>query len=189
MLIERKFSARGNELREALDDDFKAFFEARLTRLPNLPEAAALAEKARASEEEYRKRFAREGLAILARLGDARDVDRVRKLLQGGFVDHSFDDIIFLGKYGSWSDIDLIVALLDKPGGGSSWLLRPNLSDEEMSIVANAVFNLGQNKPSELLARSLPDWLLARVIILIGDRTFKSLARNFDNDTARIGIT
>ena len=82
-----------------------------------------LLEKTRSLERHLRKSLTREGLNVICRRADPKDLGRVREALKSGFVDYSADDIEYLGRFGEWEDISLIIGSSLTQVGNASWSL------------------------------------------------------------------
>ena len=177
-LIRRDFRLRGDDLRKAVANQFVDRFESLLEemakRYGTLPD---LVEKTRSLGKHLRSRFTREGLDIICGRLDAADLPLVRSMLASGNVDYSAADLRYLAKFGQWGDTPLVIASLDRPEYGrkyASFLLMA--SSTKYQEAARALYALGKHRLNDLLATTMPGYLLARIIPLIPDRAFQELA-------------
>ena len=110
ILDERQFARRGEALRADVDDQFKTVF---LQGLIDMTERhgvdADLVERTRPLEDGIRRDLTRQGLDVICRRAEAKDLRRVRAALKTGFVPYSAADIEYLRQFGEWEDIPLII--------------------------------------------------------------------------------
>jgi hypothetical protein len=176
ILAERHFKRRGENLRIAVDDQYKEEFSQALHSMNEcFGENADLLEKIRSFEGYLRKEFTRKGLDIICRKAEPCDLGRVRLTLKSGFVDYSAADIEYLRKYGEWEDIALIIDSLGRPDYEYNNSLVPLSSEHKYRTAARAIYELGKTRLPEVLAMSSPNKLLPQLIVLISDKAFRNL--------------
>lgn len=195
VLTERHFKLHGDELRRRVDDQYQSTFNLMLnalsTRIGN--DASETIEKIRSLQTDICKEFTRQGLDIICRNGDSRDLTRVRLALKGGFVACSDLNVEYLGTFGDWEDIPLIIAAVKHPvidrDEGIIWA-KQDVSRHQ--IAARTIYKLGRHRLPELLALALPSALLDRVIAESSDKGFSGLSEssimdllNFEGDHVR----
>lgn len=136
-----------------------------------------LIEKARSLGKHLRSRFTREGLDIICRRFDSADLPLVRTMLASGGVDYSAADLQYLAKFGQWCDIPLVIASLDRPEYGRKYTSILSIaSSTKYEDGARTLYALGKHRLNDLLAATMPGYLLARIIPLIPDKAFQELA-------------
>jgi hypothetical protein len=138
---------------------------------------ADLIEKTRSLGKYLRSRFTREGLNIICSRLDAADLPLVRTMLTSGSVDYSAADLQYLAKFGQWCDIPLVIASLDRPeydrkSASILWIA----SSTKYEDAARTLYALGKHRLNDLLATTMPGYLLAHIIPLIPDKAFRGLA-------------
>ena len=177
VLIERQFNARREELRRSLDDQYKEEFIRRLnhfaTRLGIV--ADSVLEDIRSFENLFRRISCRIGLDLLCRKGDQTDLGRVRLIMKSGFVDYSSADIEFLGRFGKWNDIALIIEAVERPMSSSSHSTLPMSDDLKYRLAALAIYSIGKTRIAECLVRLASTKILDSFIIQIPHRVFSNL--------------
>lgn len=179
ILADRQFSLRGEKLRKSIDDQFQAEFAQSLDTMAVKfgNHIGDLLEKTRSLERHLRKSLTREGLNVICRRADPKDLGRVREALKSGFVDYSADDIEYLGRFGEWEDISLIIAAVERPDTGSDSLLLSYYTDSAMyRTAARVIYRMGRTRLSELLVMPAPSRLVAHLVAEVSDKVFRSLS-------------
>lgn len=177
-LIRRDFKLRGDDLRMAVANQFVDRFESLLERMANrFGVQTDLLQKTRSLGQHLRGRFTREGLDIISgRLG-ATDLPLIRSMLASGSVDYSAADLRYLAKFGQWCDIPLVISSLDRPEYGRKYAsMLSSASSTKYEDAARALYALGKHRLSDLLATTMPGYLLAHIFPLIPDKAFQGLA-------------
>jgi hypothetical protein len=172
-LDERRFSERGDKLREAVTDQFKKEVADGVFALEAKLGAEAL-QKVKSFEEHLRLQFTRQGFSIICRQFESRDLDLVRKILAGGVVGYSSEGIEYLKKCGEWEDIRLILSAVEKPDYADSLLRSGN--DAKYGIAARATYAMGRSRFGELIELEMPTRVLLHIIVNASDKAFRSLA-------------
>jgi hypothetical protein len=176
ILAERHFKRRGENLRRAVDNQFKEEFSQTLHSMnESFGEHADLLEKTRSLEDFLRKEFTRKGLDIICRKAKPCDLGRVRLTLKSGFVNYSAADIEYLRKFGEWEDIALIIDSFRRPDYEYNNSLVPVSSEHKYRTAARAMYELGKTRLPEVLAMSAPNKLLSQLIVQISDKAFRNL--------------
>jgi hypothetical protein len=149
----KQFSKRGDALRRMVDDRFQMEFANEVAGLERkLGTDSEAVSKIKTLDGYLRKQFLREGLDIFS----VEDLPRIRNALQDGFVEYSTSDVNFLKRHGEWKDIDLLVALAERPVAGAS-LLTAFYNSDAMDVIADAAYSIGKERFGELLAHRMPD--------------------------------
>ncbi|WP_052893314.1 DUF4062 domain-containing protein [Pseudomonas lundensis] len=184
-LIRRNFRLRGDDLRKAVANQFVDRFESLLEEVAKrFGSLNDLIEKTRSLGEYLRRKFTREGLDIICSRLDAVDLPLVRSMLASGRVDYSAADLTHLAKFGQWCDIPLVIASLDRPEQGRKYAsLLSIASSTKHEDVARTLYALGKHRLNDLLATTMPGFLIARIIPLIPDKAFLGLT-----DAVRVSL-
>ena len=187
--VERYFAKHVKELRHNIDDTFEAYFEERIRRMETFLDYLSTASKDSAHktkelkdqyrdiEDFYRKRLTRQGLDILCRAGNRKDLQRIRGNLQGGYAGVSKADARYLGKYGEWTDILL---LSNVEVGMLSLSIAAPIADyyeDFQGEVAKAALSISRRYPvSELFSLEIPAVILKKVIELCAKSRFSKIS-------------
>lgn len=176
-LVRREYKLRGVDLRKAVANEFADRFDVLLGEMSNrYGTQTDLVERTRSLGKHLRARFTREGLDIICNKLDAADLTLVRSMLKAGSVDYSAADLRYLAKFGQWCDIPLIISMLERPEFGqrfSSLLLIAHST--KFDDAARTLYALGKHRLNELLVTAMPGGLLARLLLLVPDKAFRSL--------------
>lgn len=177
-LTRRDFRRRGDDLRKAVANQFVDRFESMLEEMAKRHGPLTdLIETTRSLGEYLRRKFTREGLDIICSRLDAADLPLVRSMLASGSVDYSAADLRHLAKFGQWCDIPLVIASLDRPEHGRKYAsLLSIASSTKLEDAARTLYALGKHRLNDLLATTMPGYLMARIIPLIPDKAFQGLA-------------
>ncbi len=176
-LVRRDFKTRGDALRKAVANQFVDRFEALLGEMSKrYGTQADLVEKTRSLGKFLRRKFTREGLDIICNRFDVVDLHLVRSMLASDSLDYSAGDLQYLAKFGQWCDVPLVISSLDRPehGRNSTSILFAARS-ENYEDAARTLFALGKHRLKDLLATTMPGYLMARIIPLIPDKAFQAL--------------
>lgn len=177
VLVKRQFKHRGEDLRKAVDNQFKDEFAKWLnTMAEELKGDSDILQKTRSLEDYIRKDLTRKGLDIICQKGEPQDLGRVREALKSGFVDHSTADVEYLRRFGEWEDIPLIIDSVKRPEALGSQFLLSALDDSKYQTAARAIYALGRTRLHEILAMLAPSQLLTHVIAETSDKTFRGLS-------------
>ena len=175
---ERYFSKHGDNLRIAIDDRFKSFVQYERERTESAfghsSDAIKMLADSLELEEFRRKKMTRRGLDILCRVGGEVDTNRIRENVRSLWAGMSPHDAVFLGKFGSWSDINLL------SGAVSRAVTSFALPEDETSIleqVSRALVMLSKEQPdSALLSSSIIPSVLKRVLKSLSGPRFMSIS-------------
>lgn len=177
-MIRRDFKLHGDDLRKAVANQFVDRFESLLEEMSRRHGTQTdHIEKTRSLGKYLRSRFTREGLDIICARFNAIDLPLVRFMIESGSVDYSAADLRYLAKFGHWCDIPLVIASLDRPEYGRKHASLLSITNStKYEDAARTLYALGKHRLNELLATTMPGYLLARIIPLISDKTFQGLA-------------
>jgi hypothetical protein len=161
---EKSFARHSVELRRDIDDEFKRYFDQKLTRLERILGEES-AKNSRSLEESFRKEITRKALDVLCRKSEVEDLPRVRRNLRKGFAGFSEHDIEYLKKRGSWEDINLIVNAYEgrRRGGLMSAFLYED-GTLTAAQAAEAICHLGKGRFDEVLRITMSNELLSAVL-------------------------
>ncbi len=173
-LLEKRFAKDSKTLLRLIDDEYKQTFEIALKEMTaRYGGDSELVKRIVGIEEYLRDGFVREALDVVLRKSDARNLVFVRKHLAKSSLAYSDHDLEYLGKYGEWQDVPLIVSLVGRFARGISSFLG---DDKKYRLAAKALHRIGKGRTGQLLSIKMPPELLARVIHSISEREFKSLS-------------
>ncbi len=173
-LVERNFKKRGGELREWIDDGFHDVFARGLESLSKLHRDEKFLSDVKGLEGYITRVNARSALDVLHRFSGPPDLNRVRRVLKDGLVDATSADIEFLGKYGDWEDIELVL----KISGESSELgnlLIPKASGMK-EVACRCLLTLGKHRIYDLLTMGMPDSIRVRLASLLPASALENLS-------------
>lgn len=173
-LISRDFKERGDELRHALEDQFKAWFSREVDKTESMGLNKETLEKIRQLENTLRAEWVRDALNVLVFRGEAGDVLIVRKLLRSAEVESTRADIDFIAKHGEWSDVSFIIDFAAKQQGGAT-LLSAYISQSEAEYAASALCQLGGSRIVDLLELVSVNEIRAAMIRLAPSSAIKAL--------------
>jgi hypothetical protein len=179
ILAERHFKRYGESLRKSVDDQYKAEFSQALhAMVEKFGEQANLIEKTRSLEDFICKNLTRQGLDVICRKAEPRDLGLVRKALKSDFVDYSAADVEYLRRFGEWEDIPLVIDSVARSESGRSSLILSALDDSKYRTAARAIYALGRTRLPEVLAMQIPSRLLSHLIVATSDKAFRGLSDN-----------
>jgi hypothetical protein len=179
ILAERHFKRYGESLRKSVNDQYKIEFSQALhTMVERFGGQANLIERTRSLEDFICKGLTRQGLDVICRKAEPRDLGLVRKMQKSNFVDYSAADIEYLRRFGEWEDIPLVIDSVTRPESGRSSLLLSVLDDSKYRTAARAIYALGRTRLPEVLAMQVPSRLLSHLIIVTSDKAFRGLSDN-----------
>jgi hypothetical protein len=173
VLAQRHFDRLGRGLRRFIDDRYTSMFQAALTEMSSWAKSETM-EKVRSLEEDTRKRFTRESLELICRVGRKNDLPRLRKALNDGIIEYSDAVLAFLSRYGDWSDIDPIIKSLERRRPGR-YVLSLYDNNEAFKSAAKAIYRIGRSRLAELLTVEMPNGLLKFVLLNTRDADFRRL--------------
>ena len=179
ILDERQFSTRGDRLRAAVDDHFKTEFNKLIKKTENLfGKENGNVEKIRGLEEGIVKKFTRDGLDIISRKKDLKDLNRIRNILDSEFVNFSSADIEYLRTTGEWEDIPRIIASLERSDSSRTLLSISDKNNRNYREAVRAIYALWHQRLADLLALPFPSHLLASLIVQSTQNKFRALDDN-----------
>lgn len=106
----------------------------------------------------------RKGLDLLCRKSQGVDLERVRTNFKSDFVQSSYDEIEFLKRHGEWEDIPFILKLEKSYDSRRNGLNFLSTDDNWSKYVGGAIYNIGKDRPDDLLNIAMPSNILADVI-------------------------
>jgi hypothetical protein len=158
-----------------VDDRFQAEFAKECEKLEKrFGLDSETVRKIKALEEYLRKKWLREGLDVLCEKDSPEDLPRIRKALDEGVVEYSEIDVNYLKRHGEWRDIGLLISLFKRPIAGAP-LLGASSNPQVMNAIAEAAYSIGRTRFAELLAHSMPEPLLSRILVHSSEKEFSSL--------------
>ncbi|MBC2692754.1 DUF4062 domain-containing protein [Pseudomonas kielensis] len=177
-LVRRDFKSRGDDLRKVVANRFEERFETLVEEQVNrhvMP--ANFFEQTNKIDKYLRNNFTREGLNIICSKLDVADLPLVRLMLASGGVDYAALDLLYLAKFGQWCDIPLVIASLERPDSGRRFAsLLSSVNSTKYECAARTLYTLGKHRLNDLLVTEMPGALLAQIIPLIPDKSFRGLA-------------
>ncbi|MBB3061768.1 DUF4062 domain-containing protein [Microbulbifer rhizosphaerae] len=180
-LVERYFRSHVDELRRNIDDRFSTYFEERIRRIEakfgDSYDTRDLVKKTRELEGFMRRDLTRRGLNVLCVAKKPEDLQRVRANLRDGFAGASKHEAEYLGRYGEWIDIPMLVNA-EGPKFGVAPLTISR--DEEFKVeVARAITSIGKrHSVSDLLSIGMPSAILKKTIELCAESRFAKISRD-----------
>lgn len=139
-----------DEIRTNLRDGFKRYFEERIQRAKESGIMDADTEqKTRNLETFLRKKWCDAAISPLCALARSGDLDLIRKALSDNELEGSSAILSYLGRFGKWSDIELIKKLVDTPKSSFSLLGLPK--EELVEEKASAILSLGRDRSVDML--------------------------------------
>lgn len=174
ILVERQFATRSNELRGAIDNQFKQRFQELLQTLERITADSKTLETTRSLEDHLRKKYMRLALDVVARKAKVEDLTRVRTALRNGHVEYSVVDAEYLRKFGEWDDIPLVVDAMDKSVAAKG--IFSSIGDQAIyEGTAKTIYAISKKRLPELLAMISSRGLLVRLMDEIPDMAFRRL--------------
>jgi hypothetical protein len=177
VLFNRQFKQRGEDLRKAVDDQYKIEFANWLLKMAEkFAGNTDLIEKTRSLENIFRKELTRKGLDVICQKADPKDLGRVREAIKSGFVDYSSRDIEYFRRFGEWEDIPVIIDSLKLPETGRGGTLLSISDDSKYKTAAQAIYALGRSRLHEVLSMQAPGQLMSHLVVEISDKLFRNLS-------------
>ena len=178
VLVERQFTKYAENLRHAIDDQFKSDFAGALEKMIARfgTSAPDLVNIDQSLEEFLRKKLTRNALDVICRRSNAEDLGRVRDALSRGVVDYSPVDIAYLSKFGEWEDISLMVSAINRPDAGENILLSFGQANRKYREAGRAIYKIGRERFADILAISGVGQLLPYIIAEASDIVYRSLS-------------
>ncbi|HEY8947804.1 MAG TPA: hypothetical protein VIM56_02845 [Rhizomicrobium sp.] len=178
VIAEKNFAKHGDEIRTLIRDRFKNDFSERVAEFGK-KYSTNLEDMLKGVEAHLTKKFTRGALDILARKGDANDLELYRETLGNDAVDTcSVLDVEFLKKFGGWEDIPTIIKLVERFDGGSASLLMIGLSNEKYRITAQAIYHIGRKRLADVIPLLPHNRLMSVFLSLFSAQDYKALGDN-----------
>lgn len=178
-LARRRYKTYWKDLRDAVLDGFADRFERAMDDMARrYGLITETLEKTRSLGQYLRKRFTRQGLNLICGSMDAADLPLVREVLAREETEYCSVDAEYLAKFGQWRDIPLIISSLARPeySRGVSSLLSLSRSNK-FKESGRAIYQLGKHRLEDLLRLAMPADLLAEVLMVIPDTSWRQLSR------------
>ena len=177
-LVDKQFSKYGKELRQAVDDGFDVFVDERIKMMAKVfGEESESSNKLRSLKPMLVSEFMNSAVSLLCKKSQSVDIGRIRSALrQDGKNDSISRDLIeFLGRYGEWSDIKLIVEE-SKATDYSAVSLLSQSNKERYRFCADAILSISKGRFSEVVGIDMGGDVLSAVIARSTEREFKTLS-------------
>jgi hypothetical protein len=191
----KHFAKRSSALRAAVDGQFRTEFEAAVKEHEQRFGDSETVKKLKSLDEYIRKGLTRKAANLLCEKAKPDDLERIRSLVSGQFVEFSISDVSYLKKHGEWQDISLLVTLVDRRDGTLTLAALELFDDDKLQAIAEAIHAIGKGRFSELCELSMPNRLLTRIIDLASDKEVVGLNGelilklfNSDSDEVRKAI-
>jgi hypothetical protein len=154
---DKYFSSAAESIRLGIDDKFKSAFKSSVdhleTRLPSSQDTVA---RLKDLEDSVRKRMMRHALDAVEKHGGAQDLLRIREHLSTPYTNLAPADFEFTGKYGSRSDVGLLIAAGQQAGSQSGTLIAGDSTAPWERTIARALRHLAGDHLQQLLVQELP---------------------------------
>ena len=175
-LCSRYFKKHSDTLRKDVDDQFKERYANYLEHVKSTGFPDKYYKDVKDLEGFIRPQLTREGLDVLCKKGDEKDLGRIRENMRSDFVKNSESEIEYMSKHGEWEDLPYIIKA-EKRNASSYNLLAINLNELESSIV-KAIYSIGKNRLDELLKLDMPSGILTAVIKTCSPSKFLEISDN-----------
>ncbi|EMS99440.1 hypothetical protein H009_02468 [Agrobacterium tumefaciens str. Cherry 2E-2-2] len=171
-LYDKYFKIYHQEIVENINDEFAAYFLVKCEKMPNpssRPDDKLLAF--------LRSKLFYKAILLICRKNSRSDLPLIRRKIDEADVQFSTLIVVFLGRFGDWSDVKRIIRLCNNfPFDGLS-LLSYAGKDNEYAIAAKVALDLADGRVADLLSCEMPSGLRQAI--------FRSMSRNiftsFDN--------
>ncbi|MEP7173353.1 MAG: DUF4062 domain-containing protein [Aestuariivirga sp.] len=174
-LLESRFDRDSATLFDLINDRYKQAFVRSLAEMISLHgEDSQLIKDTKGLEDYLRRKFLRDAIDIVLRKSDAKSLPFVRNHLSDSSLAYSEHDLEYLGKYGEWQDIPLIVSLVGRVAFGVS--LLSNRDGKKTQLAAKALHRISRGRTGELIEIKMPSDLQMQVIHSLSDKEFKTLS-------------
>ena len=173
----RYFAKYAEVLRRDIDDGFHSYFEERIRRMKTILSVSTGFIKSFQDLEDYhRKQLTVKGLDILCRAGRHEDLQRIRCNLKNGKAPLSMAQIGYLGKYGAWDDISLLVHAETSYAGGIILTGLEGRGDFPDQVARIALTMSSGHSISKFFALDIPATILKKTIELCAESRFSRLS-------------
>jgi hypothetical protein len=192
-LAERKFEEKGDELRWNTKDRFKQAFDLQAKR-----ERYTLSSSVISSISDFlMRKLTRYGLDVICSKLEHRDLELVREVTGDPATYYSDADVQYLGRYGGWEDIPLLLSMATKNSlsqGQVSILSILNDNSKNWAI-ARCLYRIGEDRLANVLTVQAPSAILSRFIFVIpkeqlaalNDKVILALLRSDSDQTRKAG--
>jgi hypothetical protein len=192
-LVEKYPKQNIRELRINVDDGFNKFVSSRAEKLKL---ASSNNSETRESIERlipyWKDTFLKLSVVSLSKIGGPEDLLRIRAAEERKVSSFPISFVEYLGKFGEWNDIDLIIRYSALPLDNEVRTFDPDT--DEFSISADAILNIGVDRFSELVKLKM-GWVLKSVILarcsdkafnLLSDSDIQDLLNSPDAEVRRV---
>lgn len=179
VLTERHFKKFGLELRQSIDDQFRAEYSRAIDKaISDFGESVSLISQLRSIEEDVRIKLTERALTVLCKMGNSTDLRRVRLTLGNSQIAFLPSAIDYLAKYGEWEDIPLIINMSERPKRSKCpGLLTDASNGSAFKRAAKLIVVLGKGRLTEVLSKNMHNQLLAHVVANMPNRAFAQLPK------------
>jgi hypothetical protein len=162
-LCTKCFKKYSDDLRKNIDDHFKQLFICYIESLKRNELSAQSIGQWERLEEFVRKQLTRKGLDVLCKHGAPSDILRIRKNLFSDYVNSSKEEILYMGKFGEWSDIPFIVKAKEEYTNRS--ILSGTLLGQKWNfLISSTIYHIGRDRLDELLNIEMPSSVLIELV-------------------------
>lgn len=182
ILFRCQFKQRGDELRKAVDNQYKIKFAEWVSVMENeMGSDTDIVRRTQSIEDFLRKELTRKGLDVICEKADPNDLKRIRDAINSGFISYSAADMEYLKRFGEWEDIQLIINLFNLTVAGRAGSLLAIPDDSNYKDAAKVIYKLGQTRLDEVLSLKAPNQLISYIVIEATDNIFSKLSNTTIN--------
>ena len=182
VLCEKHTGRYLTEMRSALDNGFKSFFDIKLARFALLCGNDDQVSKVKKLEDWIRMGFVSRTLSALCAHSDRCDLSLIRKTLNQWDVEFSPAILHFLGRFGDWTDLDRVLAFVSRHKSRIG--IFSTTPDENAKAVAEALYMISKTRLIDLLDIDV-DFVVRRLIMR---KLTKSDIRSLSDDVMIIQL-
>jgi hypothetical protein len=174
--IRRAFGSRGNELRNAIRDEFRSWFSEALKEAERTISNPETIQKIKDLEESLRKQWVREALNFLLSKGESEDLPLLRETITREIVKVNEYDVGFLRNCGEWQDIRTVLLFRKSDAGPLLGSLFGSLpSETEVAWLSNALLAIAKDRLGDLIAMTMDDRTKAAIVANAKAAAFRKL--------------
>jgi hypothetical protein len=174
--IRRAFRSRGNELRNAIRDQFRSWFSDALAEAEKIISNPETIQKIKDLEDSLRKQWVREALNIVLWRGESEDLPLLREAIDREVVEVNEYDVDFLRNRGEWQDIKTVLMFGKRDTGpflGSLFGSIP--SEAEVARLSIALLAVAKDRLGDLIVMIMNDRTKAAVVSNAKAAAFREL--------------
>lgn len=170
----RKWTTRAPALRAAVDDKFKAEFDAEIKIWESRKDVGAeTLKRLLGLEIPIRKDLTKTALGLLCGKGEDADLPRIRQAMTEEFIDYSDEVVRYIEAHGGWEDISLLIALAERVDKGMTLSILGD--DTKVKSIASAIAVLAKGRLADLLSLDMSFRLRPHVIAKVAESEFVGL--------------